>query len=109
MERGKQYCCLVLSDSHSDLLPVFTRNEGFEFIDAGNTEEAFSIIRNRFVDYLILPANRRQDSVCDELSAFTAQFPKKPGRAKYPLPLRQPKCTGNHIATVYKSINKTKS
>ena len=78
MERGKPYCCLVVSDRQPDMLPAFTRNEEFEFVNAENTEEAFSIIRNRFVDCLILPANRRQDSVCDKFSVFPAQFPAIP-------------------------------
>ena len=78
MKRGKPYCCLVVSDHQADMLPAFTQNEKIEFIKADNTEKAFSIIRNRFVDCLVLPANRRQDSVCEEFGAFTAQFPAIP-------------------------------
>ena len=78
MERGKPYCCLFVSDHQADILPALTKNDEIECITAKNTEEAFTVVRSRFTDCLILPANRRPDSVCEEFGAFTAKFPSIP-------------------------------
>ena len=78
MERGKQYCCLIVSDHQADIPPALTQNDEIECITAKNTEAAFAVLRSRFMDCLILPANRGANSVCEEFSAFTAQFPSLP-------------------------------
>ena len=75
MERGKKYCCLFLSDFNAEPTPPVNPNDEIEIVLAARPEEAVSMIRNRFIDCIVLQTNKETESVCNHYGELTAQFP----------------------------------
>ena len=78
MERGKKYCCLVLSGHNEAPTPRLAHNNELEVLQTEDPEEAALIIRNRFIDCIILQTDKEAESVCNNYRVFSVQFPAIP-------------------------------